>query len=139
MIRESVTSDSSWIPGSSVNTGKKELDTYRAIHERTPPKAGFKLWCNGVANIYFWSDLSRVVFDPTPDDSGEEALSLLFHNSAVVLRGHCLGRTLDDFQNHRVDMMRLTSRDSVLRNGKDEIVITSMQVLTPSKGKGKKG
>jgi hypothetical protein len=130
----------SW-PSAPGSNGRKEKDlpSYKAVHERTPPKPGFKLWCNGVANVFYWSDLSRVVFDPTPDDSDEEALSLIFHNSTMlVLRGHRLSLAVDDFQSHRVDVIRLSSQDLILRRGNEELLITGIQILTPSKAQGRK-
>ena len=115
----------------TANGTKKEL-TFNEIHAQAALKPGVMFWIGPVGETFFWRDLLRVSYDPSPaDDEPDERITLLFRLCDIIIQGHGLRDLFLLFQTSRLDWVKISSRSAIM-DGKGNIV-TSIQIKEPRK------
>ena len=99
----------------SAKNGTKEELTFKAIHEQAPTKPGVVFWIGPVGETFFWRDLLRVSYDPSPgDDEPDERITMLFRLSDIVIQGHGLRDVYLHCQTCRLDWIKISSQSTIM-------------------------
>jgi hypothetical protein len=111
--------------------GAKEELIVKFLHEQARAQAGVVFWIGAGGETFYWHDLMRVSYEPNPDDESEEQITMLFRLCDIVIQGYNLRDIFLHCQTWRVDWVKTSSRDAVMR-GKGTIV-TSIEIKEPKR------
>jgi hypothetical protein len=109
--------------------GAKEELVFKVLHEQAPAKAGVVFWIGASGETFYWHDLMRVSYDPSPEDESEERITMLFRLCDIIIQGYNLRDLFLHCQTCRVDWLKTSSRDAIMR-GKGPIV-ASIEIEEP--------
>jgi hypothetical protein len=113
---------------------KNDHASYHAVHP-SARKAAFGLRRGLLHDLFYWHELKRVSYNPTPGDEPGELLLLSCNSYRVTIRGHRLGLLLEDFQEELVDFIRVSSKQAQMGGAPaNEPVISSIVIVDLREG-----